>query len=141
VYARQQLDERGIALDTVVQGDLPTIELNAMERRNVFLVVKEALHNVVKHAQASKVTLAFRWADGLWMTLSDDGQGLSAEPVTKGNGMRTMRKRAQALGGEVQIAAGPVAGTVVSLFVPLKSTMNKRPIAAPVPPEELRADG
>ena len=141
MYARQQLDERCIALDTVVQGELPAIELNAMERRNVFLVMKEALHNVVKHAHAKQVTLAFRWVNGLEFSVTDDGTGMADTPAAKGHGMRTMRKRAQALGGEVRVSARPGSGTTVNLFVPLRRTLNKRPIESSLTPTDLRTMG
>ncbi len=125
VYARQQLDESGIALETTTEGELPELDLNAMERRNIFLVAKEALHNTVKHAGARQVTITFRWNNGLEMRVNDDGAGMASADATKGNGMRTMRKRAVALGGTVEVGSGTLPGTTVVLRVPLPNTSSR----------------
>ncbi len=140
VYARQQLDERSIALDTVVEGELPALELNAMQRRNIFLVVKEALHNVVKHARATRVTLAFRWANGLEVSVADNGTGVRVTNGMTGNGMRTMRKRAATLGGSAETTSGPRGGMVMKLFAPL--TAKAEPGAPPswTEPQKRTAD-
>lgn len=140
VYARQTLEEHGIALTMDVDRPIPEKELNGLERRNIFLVAKEALHNVVKHAHAQQVTVTFRWKSGLEMHVQDDGGGMVTPDATKGSGMRTMRKRAVALGGTIEVATA-AEGTTIRLHVPLGTTLNKRPIAVGAPRADLHTDG
>ncbi len=140
VQARQVLDGRNITLALEVPTDLPAVEIDATTRRNVFLIVKEALHNVVKHACARMVTLSFRHEDGLEVRITDDGSGMRTDGPSGGNGLRIMRKRAAVLGGSVTMEAGPDGGTTVWLRAPLIGPMNKGSITAERRSAQLRLD-
>ena len=99
-YARTYCDQNALAITVETQGPWPDARLSSEQRRNMFLVVKEALHNTVKHAQATTVRLEMRWSDGLKVELSDDGIGLpKGSENAVGNGLRNMRKRITSLGG------------------------------------------
>jgi signal transduction histidine kinase len=86
--------------------------------RAAYRIVQEALTNVIRHANAAKVTVTLdRGPDALTMTVRDDGQG--AAEVVEGNGVRGMRERATELGGQLQVTSpGPSAGTVVTAVLP-----------------------
>lgn len=100
-YARGYCAEHGLTATIELPPSWPDIALSAEQRRNLFLVVKEGLHNVVKHANARAVRFAMRMHDGsLVMELEDDGIGLPAHAhESVGNGLRNMHKRIGALGG------------------------------------------
>jgi len=122
-YARQYLSEHGIACVVEVPGALPALQVRSEQRRNVFLLIKEALHNVVKHAGARQVTLHFVLAEGdLLVEVSDDGVGLngSADAHAPGLGLRSMRQRMESIGGRFssgKVAHGP--GTRITGRIPL----------------------
>jgi signal transduction histidine kinase len=78
----------------------------------------EALTNVVRHAQASNCTIQVRREADLVIEISDDGRGLPAE-IPRGIGLRSMRERAEELGGRCVIAARPEGGTQVAVHLPL----------------------
>lgn len=104
-YARSYLDAYAIALELRADAVPEELRLTAQQRRNLFLIVKEALHNVVKHAGASHVRLALRWADAFIVELSDDGRGLVDDGrATRGHGLMNMRKRAAEIGAELRLA-------------------------------------
>jgi signal transduction histidine kinase len=87
-------------------------------RRNLFLVYKEMLHNVVKHAGASQVNVALTKSNGiLRLEVKDDGRGFSTETVRTGTGLESMRSRAAELGGVLELKSAPEAGTTVRLSV------------------------
>lgn len=89
-------------------------------RRNVFLVFREALHNVTRHAEATNVALGLRRERGeLVLEVRDDGVGFDPETVARGNGLANMRRRAEALGGALSVESHPGAGTALRLGVPL----------------------
>lgn len=123
-YARTYLDENGLAFELDDRSAWPPVQLTSDQRRNVFLVVKEALHNIVKHAQARSVVLELRFREGLEISITDDGKGFSSGTDKPGNGLRNMAKRAEAVGGT--FTAGPCeygrSGTCVLLRVPMPST-------------------
>ncbi|MBK6541454.1 MAG: hypothetical protein IPG10_09275 [Flavobacteriales bacterium] len=103
-YARTYCDQNTLAIIVEAQGPWPDARLSSEQRRNMFLVVKEALHNTVKHAQATTVRLEMRWSDGLQVELSDNGIGLpKGSENAVGNGLRNMRKRITSLGGTLSM--------------------------------------
>jgi signal transduction histidine kinase len=116
----------------------PDIQLTPDQRRNLFLVVKECLHNVVKHACATEVRLQFAWKEGeLNMILCDDGIGFDpAKNARAGNGLRNMQERMSALNGRLCMEHD--GGTRILCSVPLA---NKSSIAEPANRLHLRAHG
>ncbi|MBY0201647.1 sensor histidine kinase [Paenibacillus polysaccharolyticus] len=86
----------------------------------LFLIIQEAVANVVKHAEAGLVSLAIRESEHqISMSISDDGQGFLQQTERPGSyGLSTMRERAEKLGGQVQIISKPGAGTTVRVLIP-----------------------
>lgn len=101
--------------------DLPEAPLSGEVRRNVFLVVKESLHNVLKHAGADKVEIDFSLSgDRLDIRIRDNGKGFDETAFAKaGNGLLNMEKRMNAAGGAFDVRSEPGKGTVVTLGLPL----------------------
>lgn len=84
--------------------------------RNVYLLGKESLTNIAKHARARNVRIRVRAANGrLCLTVHDDGDGFDLDKVRPGNGLENMRHRASLLGGTLQIVSAPRSGTTLSL--------------------------
>lgn len=100
-------------------GERPrAIALPIEARRNVFLIYKEALHNIVKHSGATSVDIALQESgDLLRLIVADNGRGFNGEGGPNGAGLRNMRSRAQALGGSLEIESAPRAGTRIVLSV------------------------
>ncbi|MGV3637497.1 MAG: tetratricopeptide repeat-containing sensor histidine kinase [Flavobacteriales bacterium] len=120
-HARRYLDAHGIALVLAVDQQWPALQLTTQQRRNIFLITKEGLHNVVKHAQARQVKLTLRWDRGLELAMQDDGLGLPPDRKRNGHGLVNMEKRAQQVGATLSISVPAEAhGTRLSLFVPFE---------------------
>jgi signal transduction histidine kinase len=83
----------------------------------VFRVAMEATTNAVRHAGAQRVEVALSWADGLRLTVTDDGTGVP-DDATAGVGLRAMVERADELGGRVTTTAAPAGGTRVVAWFP-----------------------
>jgi len=97
-------------------SDLP--EMNAM---SLFHICQEALANVAKHANASKVTIdLWTTADRVLLEVSDDGQGFEIGKTNKtvGHGLANMQTRVQNVGGDVDITSEPDEGTSILAWVP-----------------------
>ncbi len=107
-------------LDVVTAlGDEPDCALDVKEA--LYRIAQEALHNVVKHAQAQRVEVRLeRDVAALVLTVRDDGRGFDATGQFPGHvGLRSMPERAAKLGGTVVVESTPGSGTRVVARVPL----------------------
>ncbi|MGH9380980.1 MAG: ATP-binding protein, partial [Thermoanaerobaculia bacterium] len=106
-------------------GETSSVVLTPEQRRHLLAILKEGLHNAVKHAAAQHISLTLEASEGtLSAELIDDGCGFehdryaSGEWAPPGRGLRNMRHRARELGGQLTIDATPGRGTRVRLTVP-----------------------
>ncbi len=110
----------GIQTDIILDGTLAYIPSEWNE--NLFWITIEALNNALKHAQTNKVKVFFRCSGGrLEMEIVDNGIGFDpALSNLGGMGMRTMRERAELLGGQLSITSSRGSGTSVLFRVEIK---------------------
>jgi two-component sensor histidine kinase len=101
---------------------IPDIQINGEARRHIYLIVKEALHNIIKHSGADKVEVVISCDDKLRIIVSDNGKGMSTdENSSGGNGMKNMRQRMQQLGGAFFIK--DKEGLTLTFEIPLKPAL------------------
>lgn len=124
-FASGALEPQGVALDFQVPAE-PAVPLSAAQRQHLFALLKEAIANSARHARARRVLVRLSLAPGrLLAEVADDGRGLAdaakggVDEELRGNGLRNMRRRAAALGGELRIETQSGSGTRVRLEVPL----------------------
>ena len=86
-----------------------------------YRIAEEALTNVVKHANATNVSVRLEASSGGWfkLTVLDDGKGFTPDESTEGMGIVGMRDYAEAIGGECVIQCAPGKGTKVIATLPL----------------------
>ena len=115
-FALRFLDMAGIACHLDLPDQPPKRPISAEVRHNLFLVVKEALNNVVRHANATKVSLTITTKEEtVVMTIKDNGRGFAAVPDDPtADGLRNMTQRMSDIGGRCHIESEPGAGTLVS---------------------------
>jgi signal transduction histidine kinase len=116
-YALEYLEEAGIECHCLLPVQIPDHTVSGEKRRHIFLAVKEALHNVVKHAGTRLVRISFEFSQQhLTITIQDDGKGFDPAALkTRGNGLHNMRHRIEhETGGTFQIHSSP-EGTIVRL--------------------------
>jgi signal transduction histidine kinase len=99
----------------------PDFTLSAEVRRHIFLVVKEALHNVVKHSHATETIVRCGFGEGMIeVSVKDNGRGFALEQISRfGNGVLSMRKRIEDIGGTFTIDSHQGGGTKVCISVPI----------------------
>jgi signal transduction histidine kinase len=96
------------------------VELAEDANRHLFLFFREALHNIRRHAQATKVEVrAEKRAAALWIAISDDGVGIELERLERQATLRALRQRAEALSAALQVDSKPGGGTRLEISVPL----------------------
>jgi signal transduction histidine kinase len=100
----------------VADCELPPLPLEV--ENAAYRITTEALSNAVRHADARNVQVVLAAPDGsLQITVADDGHGVGA--ATAGVGLTSMRRRAEALGGRLELASGPT-GTTITATLPLE---------------------
>ncbi len=118
-HARAYLKEHGLEFVEERAADMPSPMLSPQQRRSIFLVVKEALHNTVKHASATRVLMKVAWDDGLVLSLQDNGKGMGTPHNGRsGRGLTNMAHRMQDIGG--RFAAHNDQGLRIEVRVPLE---------------------
>jgi ligand-binding sensor domain-containing protein/signal transduction histidine kinase len=118
-FAAEFLETAGMALRLEIPPDLPARQLDAEQRHGLFLGVREALHNAVKHSGATEVRLRFILEkQELTIAVEDNGRGISAPAGELSEGTRNMRARLQGIGGRCRMESNGT-GTKVSFAFPL----------------------
>ena len=105
-FAAMILAPRNILYDFIADEELKKIQFTGEQRKNIFLIFKEALYNIVKYADCKKVSIALSVKNNnLMMTIKDDGKGFDVSQITTneiipegeylgGNGIKNMQARA-----------------------------------------------
>jgi len=98
-------------------SDLPkNPQISSQTRHNFSMVVKESVHNVIKHARASEVVIRVEFIEEvLRISVSDNGCGFRPSEQTSGNGLINMRRRLEDIGGTCLIESEPGKGTTIHL--------------------------
>lgn len=98
-------------------GDLPhEVQVSSQTRHNISMAVKEAVHNIIKHAGASEVTIHVAFTDGLLdVSIHDAGSGFQPADNSSGHGLSNMKQRLQNIGGSCVVESQPGQGTTVRL--------------------------
>jgi signal transduction histidine kinase len=116
-YAVEYCEENEIACEISLPENIPSQFVSGEIRRNVFLTVKESLHNIVKHSGAKNVKIVFEIDRHLCASISDDGQGMAIKEGMGGNGLRNMRKRVESVNGKFEIRNNK--GVTIQIEIPL----------------------
>ena len=120
-YATDYLRDADIRCLLDVPEQTPAREVPANVRHNLFLAVKEALQNIVKHAHASRAELRIHISPGhLRIEVTDNGRGFEGPPQDdRADGLNNMRQRLDEIGGECRVESKLGAGTTVVITLPL----------------------
>jgi signal transduction histidine kinase len=121
----KQLCERTLLRCRFHVLDLPhEVQVSSQTRHNISMAVKEAVHNVIKHAKASEVTIRMAFNNGLLdVSVHDDGSGFQPAENIPGNGLTNMTQRLQHIGGNCFIESKPGHGTTVRLLLRIRPTI------------------
>lgn len=120
-YAEEFFEITPIRCRLDAPASWPPCAVSAEIRHNLFLTVKEALNNVVKHAEATEVHLHLALCGSEFeIRIEDNGKGISPERRGEaGNGLPNMQKRMEDLGGHFEMSSQPGKGTQIKISVQL----------------------
>ena len=121
-FAGELLSGKNILLQFDVDKNLKALKLPMAKRKNFYLIFKEAINNIYKHAgcKTVKVSIA-QQAQYIVMIITDDGAGFdSANAIPAGNGQKNMQARAKEISARLNITSRLMKGTRIELRVPFK---------------------
>jgi signal transduction histidine kinase len=111
-------DAHHLQAAVLIPDAIPQYTVRGDIRQHIFLCIKEAVHNIVKHAGATAMQLKFSHSDGkLDIVISDNGRGYDRQKIKPGNGLYNMQKRMQQLKGSLKTEN--TNGTSLHFLVPL----------------------
>lgn len=115
-YALEYFENTGIDCRIQIEENIPNIAVSGELRRNIYLVVKEALSNILKHSKATGVSIILkREKKGISLYIHDDGIGIDLDNLREfGNGLKNMKKRMQV--SQIQFSIENKNGTLIHLY-------------------------
>ncbi len=121
-YATELLDAQNIIYDIEIpdEEELKNVSLGMEERQHLYLILKEAVNNLVKYSGAIHANIEVIIKNGqLTVHITDNGRGFDQNKTAHGNGIANMKKRAAEVKGKLEIKSAPGKGTEVILNVPI----------------------
>ncbi len=116
-YGQEYFQDTGVSCRLDVPAQLPDRPVSTEVRHNLFMAVKEALNNVLKHARATEVRIGLGVTDGrMTITITDNGRGFRlGQAQAKGDGLENMKQRLEQIGGRFVLESEPGRGTSIRL--------------------------
>jgi PAS domain S-box-containing protein len=119
-FAADVLTARNVELEFRAPLQETDLELGANIRREVFLIFKETVNNMIKHSALTRAEIDFQISEGnLLLRVKDNGKGFDPTGESDGHGLMSMRERTAALGGNIEIISLPSEGTTITIRVPV----------------------
>jgi len=115
-FAYESLGAKQIDYEFSVDEEVTKIKLSMQARKNLYLIFKELLNNLVKYSEADKAMISIKGKKYfLSMMVRDNGKGFIAAEEYKGNSLKNIKKRAREIGAELMIDSVPGNGTIIKL--------------------------
>ncbi|MEP6713340.1 MAG: histidine kinase, partial [Ferruginibacter sp.] len=118
-YAAHALEPKDITVSFFMDEQLLARSLDMQQRRDLFLIYKEAVNNAAKYAEASSVEIKmYKESANIVMQITDNGKGFEIARETSSNGLKNIKARAQSLGGNADIISAKNNGTTITVKIP-----------------------
>lgn len=120
IVAAELIAERNIHYEFDIAEELFRAKLTMEQRRNIYLIFKEAINNAMKYACCSRMHLSVSLQDNkLIMQITDNGKGFDENKIVNGNGLLNMQTRAKEIHASISIRSGEDNGTDICLTLPI----------------------
>jgi hypothetical protein len=118
-YAREVLSEKNISYFQETDVPMEKVKLDMEDRKNLYLILKEGINNIAKHAEATKVSLEVSESNQkIIFTLKDNGVGFEMNLKTDGNGLRNFKERAEESNFGLRMDSKLGEGTTLTIEIP-----------------------
>jgi two-component system sensor histidine kinase UhpB len=118
-YLGHTIESKNVDIHFDVEEEVLGQYLSMQQRKDFFLVFKEAVNNAAKYASCSKMEISIRRNNGhIALQVKDNGKGFDVNAVSSSSGLKNMQGRAKALNGNLTVLSTPGQGTSIQLQVP-----------------------
>lgn len=115
-HADEMLDAKNIDYQIITPNEIDTIKLSMEQRRNIYLIFKESLNNLLKYANCTKASVEINiFKRNFTLVIQDNGVGFDTQMATQRNGLVNMKKRAKDLNATLAIISSVGNGTTIRL--------------------------
>lgn len=118
IFARDIFDSKQIELQMDIEEDIYQVILPVLQRREIYLICKEAINNIARHAEATEVKLTGVFVNKqLTISIKDNGIGFNEDLISKRNGLDNLQKRANKINAKLTVTSQENKGTEVQLIL------------------------
>ena len=118
-HAEEVFLPQNINLDFTAPEDLSRVKLAMNVRRELFLLFKELTNNILKHSEASEVSIIFQQSQqSTDLSVSDNGTGFNTTEEANGNGLKNITSRVKKMDGKIEVISSAGKGTSVRISLP-----------------------
>lgn len=119
-YAAELFDNSNTRCHLSMDENIATKKFNMEQRRDFFLIYKEAMNNIFKHAEANNIWIDVKWQNNqLQLKIKDDGKGFEQSVISHRNGLRNMRARTEKWKGHISMETARNKGTLIEITIPI----------------------
>ncbi|MVM30700.1 tetratricopeptide repeat protein [Spirosoma sp. HMF4905] len=119
-YAQPLMESKDIRFLFVTDPTLEAAPISMEVRRSLYLIGKEAINNLIKYSEATEATVRFERKDSkLQVVIEDNGRGFDMAQPSERTGQTSMKQRAEAMGGSLEVQSSPGMGTRLQLLTEL----------------------
>ncbi len=120
-FASTLFEEKEIDYSINIDESIHKAKLDMETRQHIYLIMKEAINNLVKYSGCTKSSISIKYENNyLNIGISDNGKGFNQQKIQFGNGIISMKKRAEAINARISIDSELNKGTRVSLHTKIK---------------------
>jgi ligand-binding sensor domain-containing protein/two-component sensor histidine kinase len=118
-YAAELFDNSSTLCHLSMDDSIGEKKMNMEQRRDVYLIYKEAMNNISKHAMAANVWVSMQGHRGkIYLKIKDDGKGFEPTANSNRNGLKNIRSRTEKWKGQITIETSPGKGTLIEMILP-----------------------
>lgn len=118
-YVSEISENGGLIYDINTEQDFGTTTMSMQKRREIFLICKEMMNNIIKHANADKIEMQIGKNKGMYyIKVKDNGSGFDPKVETKRNGIANIKKRVKKWNGDIKIQSGFGEGATIEVWIP-----------------------
>ena len=120
-FASRLFEAKEIDYSIDIDNSIHNAKLNMETRQHIYLIMKEAINNLVKYSNCTKAAIRVKYDLGhLLIEIVDNGKGFNEQNIQLGNGIISMKKRAEAIQAQIKIITKQNNGTTISLETKIK---------------------
>jgi signal transduction histidine kinase len=118
IFAAKLFEAKGINYKIDIDEDVNRINVLMEYRQHIYLIMKEAINNLVKYSDCTEAAIIVSYNTKLlFIVIKDNGKGYNANTITFGNGLNSMKKRAEEMNAEIDMRSKINEGTTIQLFI------------------------